>query len=51
MITTTPRCQIVVLFRCIINEISKIEAMGLLNDANLNEKSGALQDITIHYQG
>ena len=29
-------------YRCIINRISKTEAVGLLNNTNLNEKSGIL---------
>ena len=36
-----------VAYRCIINGISKSESMALLNDANLNGKSGTLEDIKI----
>ena len=37
-------------YRCIIHGISKIEAMGLLRNANLNEKSRALSKISFLYR-
>ena len=36
-----------VAYRCIINGIRKSESMTLLNYANLNGKSGTLEDIKI----
>ena len=37
-------------YHCIIHGISKSEAMGLLRNANLNEKSGTLSKIIFLYR-